>query len=232
MQLLSVMLLSHLKHVLSAGSWGWSFFMLSSFFLEPGAAESAVWAWRAYSTLLSQPHLVSELGWAISAHQLWQDGPQAVAGALLGHSSSTSIPLCIGSLQGDTGFLNTYSKTLFIQRIHTLFILSLFIAFCLVSPLIQGIHKAMKGGLASRCVIWLLIASVLFLCPFPMSIWWISVPGSHAGVGLGWMVALIQIIQRKQPERLAASRVCIARVGINLFPLTGKMFTKVREEII
>jgi len=46
------------------------------------------------------------------------------------------------------------------------------------------------------------------------------------------MVALIQIIQRKQPERLAASRVCIARVGINLFPLTGKMFTKVREEII
>lgn len=33
---------AHLKHVLSAGSWGWSFFMLSSFFLEPGAAESAV----------------------------------------------------------------------------------------------------------------------------------------------------------------------------------------------
>lgn len=48
-----------------------------------------------------------------------QDGPQAVADALLGHSYSTSIPLCVGSLQGDTGFLNTYSKTLFIQRIHT-----------------------------------------------------------------------------------------------------------------
>lgn len=49
----------------------------------------------------------------------WQDGLQAVADALLGHSYSTSIPLYVGSLHGDTGFLNTYSKTLFIQRIHT-----------------------------------------------------------------------------------------------------------------
>lgn len=96
---------------------------------------------------------VSELGRAIAAHRLGPAGLQAVADAPLGHSCSAFIPLCIGSLQGGTGFLNTYSKTLFIQRIHTLFIPSLFIAFCLVSPLIQGIHKAMKGGLASGCVL-------------------------------------------------------------------------------
>lgn len=44
------------------------------------------------------------------------------------------------------------------------------------------------------------------------------------------MVALIQIIQRKQPERLAARRECIAKVGINPSPITAKMFAEVREE--
>lgn len=83
----------------------------------------------------------------------WQEGPRAAAAALLGHSCSACLPLCTGRLRGGTGVLNSYSETLFIQRIHTLFIPSLFIAFCLVSPLIQGIHKAMKGGLASGCVL-------------------------------------------------------------------------------
>lgn len=174
---------------------------------------------------------MSELGWAISAHQLWQAGWTAscgwcTAGPLLFYLYS---PLCWESSGWHWVF-----KHLLQDLIHTensyLFILSLFIAFCLVSPLIQGIHKAMKGGLASGCVLWLLIASVLFLCPFPMSIWWISVPRSRAGVGIGWMVALIQIIQRKQPERLAARRECIAKVGINPSPITGKMFAEVREE--
>jgi len=76
----------------------------------------------------------------------WQEGLQAVAVALLGHSCFVFIPFCIGRLWGGTEFLNTYCKTLFIQRIHTSFIPSLFIAFCLVSPQIQGIHKAVKGG--------------------------------------------------------------------------------------
>lgn len=121
------------------------------------------WRWEA----ATHHHLLC-VCWAGRSPLLgcpWQEGPQAVADALLGHSCSPFIPVCIGRLRGGTGFLSTYSKTLFIPRIHTLFIPSLFIAFCLVSPPIQGIHKAMKGGLASACVLRMLMAPALFWCP-------------------------------------------------------------------
>lgn len=108
--------------------------------------------------------LVCLLGRTIPAPGL-QEGPQAVADALLGHSCSPFIPVHTGRLRGGTGCLSTYSKALFLERIHTLFIRSLFIALCLVSPLIQGTHKAVKGGLASACVLRMLMPLALFWCP-------------------------------------------------------------------
>lgn len=98
---------------------------------------------------MTHQHLpgVCLLGRAIPAPGLpWQEGAQAVADALPGHSCCPFIPACAGSLWGGSGFLSSCSKTLFIERIHTLFIVSLFIALCLVSPVIQGIHRAVKGG--------------------------------------------------------------------------------------
>lgn len=104
------------------------------------------------------PHGVCWAGPSLLLGCPGQEGPQAVAEALPGHSWCPFIPVWTGRLQGGTGFLST----LFIERIHTLFIPSLFIALCLVSPLIQGIHQAVKGGLASGCVLRMLMDLLSF----------------------------------------------------------------------
>lgn len=48
------------------------------------------------------------------------------------------------------------------------------------------------------------------------------------------MVSLIQASLRKQPERLAVDRQCVARVRIIFYfsLLKGKVFPKVREEMV
>ena len=53
------------------------------------------------------------------------------------------------------------------------------------------------------------------------------------GSGHGRMVALIQTSLRKQPERLAAGRQCVARVRVIFFlPPVGENVSKLREEMV